>query len=76
MFDDEALHSRISEIESMINVRPKTKDTDQHSDLETLTCTPNHLLLIKGYLPPNVFDKTDTYDRRRWRQTQYMTNLH
>ena len=35
----------MSEIESVINDRPITKTTDQHSDLELLT--PNHLLLMK-----------------------------
>ena len=29
----------------------------------------------KPNLPTGVFDKADTYHRRRWRQIQYMANL-
>ncbi|XP_062616110.1 uncharacterized protein LOC134277820 [Saccostrea cucullata] len=63
--DDEGLHTLMYEIEY----------TDQHCDLEPLT--PNHMLLMKRKpnLPPGVFDKTDLYHRRRWRQIQYMANL-
>ncbi|CAC5381167.1 unnamed protein product [Mytilus coruscus] len=62
-------------IESILNSRPITRNTDSHRDLEPLT--PNHLLLMKQKpnLPPGVFSKTDNYCRRRWRQIQYMTNL-
>ena len=73
--DDEGLHTLMCEIDYTINDRPITKNTDQHGDLEPLT--PNHLLLLKRKpnLPPGVFDKTDLYHRRRWRQIQYMANL-
>ena len=73
--DDEGLHTLMCEIEYTINDRPITKNTDHHSDLEPLT--PNHLLLMKRKpnLPPGVFNKTDVYHRRRWRQVQYMANL-
>ena len=38
--------------------------------------TPNHLLLSRGSanLPPGLFDKRDSYARRRWAQTQYLAN--
>ncbi|XP_061163684.1 uncharacterized protein LOC133172867 [Saccostrea echinata] len=75
ILDDEGLHTLMCEIEYTVNDRPITKNTDQHCDLEPLT--PNHLLLMKRKpnLPPGVFDKTDVYHRRRWRQIQYMANL-
>ena len=74
MLDDEGLHTLMCEIESLINDRPITKNTNQHSDLERLT--PNHLLLMKRKpnLPPGVFNKADFYHRRRWRQIQYIAN--
>lgn len=39
--------------------------------------TPNHLLQMKRMptLPPGLFDKSDTYSRRRWKQTQYIADL-
>lgn len=43
-----------------------------------MTClTPQHLLILKTNpnLPPGVFDKDDTYARKRWRQVQYMSDL-
>ncbi|XP_033759556.1 uncharacterized protein LOC117341802 [Pecten maximus] len=75
VLDDEGLNTLMCEIESTLNDRPITRNSDQYCDLETLT--PNHLLLLKRKpnLPPGVFCKTDTYCKRRWRQTQYMANL-
>ena len=37
VLDDEGLHTLMCEIESVINDRPITKNTDQHSDLEPLS---------------------------------------
>ncbi|CAC5383130.1 unnamed protein product [Mytilus coruscus] len=75
ILDDESLHTLMCEIESILNSRRITRNTDSHRDLEPLT--PNHLLLMKQKpnLPPGVFCKTDNYCRRRWRQIQYMVNL-
>ena len=38
--------------------------------------TPNHMLLSRGSanLPPELFDKRDSYARRRWARTQYLAN--
>lgn len=73
--DDEGLQTLMCEIESTINDRPITNISDQHGDLEALT--PNHLLMLKRKpnLPPGVFDKTDNYGKRHWKQVQYMANL-
>lgn len=73
--DDEGINTLMCEIESTMNERPITKNSDRPNDLEALT--PNHLLLLKGNpsLPPGVFNKADNYCRRRWRQVQYMANL-
>ena len=49
---------------------PVTFDPDDES------LTPNHLLLSRGSvnLPPGLFDKRDSYARRRWAQAQYLAN--
>lgn len=45
------------------------------NDLEALT--PNHLLLLKASatLPRGVFQPSDIYAQRRWKQVQYMSDL-
>lgn len=75
ILDDDGFHTLMCEIEMILNDRPITMNSDDPNDLEALT--PNHLLLIKRKpnLPPGVFNKTDNYCRRRWRQIQYMANL-
>lgn len=44
--DEEALHTVLCEVESIINSRPVTKASTDPNDLEALT--PNHLLLLKS----------------------------
>lgn len=72
--DDESLHTFFCEVEAIINSRPLTTTSDSPNDLEPLT--PNHLLLLKGQptLAPGLFQKTDMYSKRRWRQVQYMAD--
>ena len=45
------------------------------NDLEALT--PNHLLLLKSNpcFRPGLFQKSDLYARKRWRQVQYISDL-
>ena len=73
--DEDGLHTVLCEVEAIINGRPITKASTDPNDLEALT--PNHLLLLKTLpsLPPGVFQGTDMYVRRRWRQVQYMSDL-
>ena len=63
------------EVESIMNGRPLTKVSDDPNDLEALT--PNHLLILRPgpSIPPGVFDESDMYTRRRWRQAQYLSDV-
>ena len=51
-----------------------TKVSDSN-DLEALT--PNHILLLKGkpIFPPGLFEKSDLYIRKKWKQVQYIAEL-
>ncbi len=73
--DDEALQTVLCEAEAILNDRPISKLSSDPNDLEALT--PNHLLLMKGNpaLPPGLFERSDLYARRRWRQVQYIADL-
>ena len=73
--DDESLQTALCEVEAIMNDRPITVLSQDVKDPEPLT--PNHLLQMKRRptLPPGLFDKSDTYSRRRWKQTQYMADL-
>lgn len=73
--DDEMFLTVLCEAEAMLNDRPITRLSGDPTDLEALT--PNHLLLLKGkpVLPPGLFNKEDAYARRRWKQTQYISDL-
>lgn len=75
VLDAEGLQTLICEVEAILNDRPITKLSEDPMDLEALT--PNHLLLLKTkpILPPGLFVKEDLYQRRRWRQVQYMADL-
>ena len=71
---DEVLLTVMAEVESILNSRPLTKLSLDPRDEEPLT--PNHLLLLRvsKALPPGVFGITDSYGRRRWKQSQYMAD--
>ncbi len=73
--DDEELQTLFCEVESILNSRPITTLSDDHHDLEPLT--PNHILLLKSSpaLPPGLFQKSDVYIRRRWKQVQFLAEL-
>ncbi|XP_006812905.1 uncharacterized protein LOC102809325 [Saccoglossus kowalevskii] len=73
--NDEALQTLFCEVEAIINGRPISVVSEDPNDLEALT--PNHLLLLHANqtLPPGVFEKQDTYVKRRWRQVQYLADV-
>ncbi|KAJ8364798.1 hypothetical protein SKAU_G00136290 [Synaphobranchus kaupii] len=73
--DDESLQTALCEVEAIINDRPITVVSEDAKDPEPLT--PNHLLQMKGMpsLPPGLFEKSDSYSRRRWKQVQYISDL-
>ncbi len=54
---------------------PITKLSEDPNDLEPLS--PNHLLQMKGkpVLAPGLFDKSELYSKRRWKQVQYMCDF-
>ncbi len=72
---DEALLTLATEVERILNDRPITQVSDDHRDPQALS--PNTLLLLRPNrcFPPGVFDKTDNYCRRWWRQVQYVANI-
>lgn len=72
---EENLATLFCEVEAIMNSRPLTPVSDDPTDLEALT--PNHLLLLRPGLsfPPGLFDSSDLYARRRWRQVQYLVDL-
>lgn len=73
--DDEALHTLMCEVESIINSRPLTTPSNDPNDLNPLT--PNDILTLKSRVflpPPGVFQRHDVYCRRRWRRVQYLAD--
>lgn len=75
ILDDEGLQTIFCEVEAILNDRPITKVSDDPNDLEALT--PNHILMLKGkpIMPSGLFDQSDLYARKRWKQIQYMAQL-
>ena len=73
--DDEGLVTLLCEVESIINGRPITTVSGDPNDPEPLT--PNHLLLLRSepQMPPGLFQKEDSFSRRRWRQVQYLADI-
>ena len=71
----EALRTLMAEVESVLNSRPLTPNSESPADPEALT--PNHLLLLRPNLnvSPGVFVKGDLYCQRRWKQVQYLTDV-
>ena len=75
VLDEESLSTLMCEVEAIVNGRPITKLSDDPRDLEPLT--PNHLLLLRAgpAVPPGIFSKQDCYNKRRWRQVQYLADV-
>ena len=73
---NETLVTFMCEVEAIINSRPLTPVSTDHLDTEPLS--PNHLLLAgAGYdlVPVNLFNKTDSNSRKRWKQAAYYANM-
>ena len=72
---DETLSTFMAIVENILNDRPLTPPSSDCRDLAPLT--PNKLLLLRETtsLPLGVFDKTDCYCKRWWRQAQYLADV-
>lgn len=75
LVSDETLRTVMAEVERIINDRPITTLSDDPTDPEPLT--PSRLLLMRSNssIPPGIFDHTDRYCKRWWRQAQYLSDL-
>ena len=73
--DDETLMTVLTDAERIMNDRPLTKPSTDCNDEKPLT--PNMLLLLRhnSCAPDGVFDAKEDYTRRRWRQSQYLSNM-
>ena len=71
----EGLRTLMAEVESILNSRPLTQNSESPADPEALI--PNHLLLLRPNLnvSPGVFVKGDLYCQRRWKQVQSLTDV-
>ena len=71
IFDDERLSTIFCEVESIVNGRPITPNSDDPRDLEALT--PNKLLLLRDsdMVVPGTYGKPDSYGRR-WKHVQFV----
>ena len=76
LLDDESLRTLFAETERIINSRPLTQiSTDVKDDMSVLT--PNDLLLLQANdsFPSGTFKSTDNYVKRKWHQSQYLSNI-
>ena len=74
--NDESFRTLLSEAETIVNSRPLIADSLSDASIEPLT--PNHLLTTKCkpvLPPPGIFQKKDSYCRRRWRHVQYLSDI-
>ena len=73
---NESLHTLMTEVEAIANVRPLTVETI--SDPQSLTpLSPSHLLTKKSRVimpPPGSFVRPDFYNRRKWRKVQRLAD--
>ncbi|XP_043198764.1 uncharacterized protein LOC122368657 [Amphibalanus amphitrite] len=73
---NETLVTFMCKVEAIINSRPLTPVSTDHLHTEPLS--PNLLLLAgAGYdlVPVNLFDKTDSNSRKRWKQAAYYADM-
>ena len=72
---DETLSTLLCEVEAIMNDRPLTPNPTSLEDAPALT--PSMLLTYqrRPVLSPNLFDPTDVYSKRWWRQAQHLANV-
>ena len=75
LVSEEVLRTVMTEVESVLNSRPLTLNSDNLTDFEALTSNDLLLLRPNGSMPPIVFFKDDLYCRRRRRQIQYLEDV-
>ena len=75
LFTDEALHTFLCEVESILNHRPLTAVSDDIDDFESLT--PYHFLLGAevSNVCPGRFEDLEIDYRKKWRAVQAATNM-
>ena len=75
LFTEEALHTFICEVESILNNRPISPSSDDINDYEAPT--PNHILLgfSSSNHVPGVFRDNEINYRKKWRAVQVATNM-
>ena len=75
VLDEESLSTLMCEVKAIANGRPITKLSDDPCDLKPLT--PNYLLLLWAgpAVPPGIFSKQDCYNKRHWRQVQWLADM-
>lgn len=74
--NDESFRTFLAEAECIINSRPLT--IANLSDPTSLPLSPSNILTMKTKVvlpPPGVFQQTDMYCRKRWRQVQHLANV-
>ncbi len=71
---DEVLAETMAEVESLVNSRPLTEVSSDVDAMEAIT--PNHFILGRPSinLSPGVFIDKEISSRKRWRQSQVVTN--
>ena len=75
LFTEEALHTFVREVESILNNRLITPSSDDINDYKALT--PNHILLghSSSNHAPGVFRDDEINYRKKWRAVQAATNM-
>jgi hypothetical protein len=74
LLNDEALQTVMAEAERIVNDRPLTHVSNDARDPEVLT--PSKLLLLRGSsFPLGLFDTSQAYKKRSWKQAQYLSEV-
>ena len=71
---EEVLRTVLIEVEGILNSKPLGYVSSDISDLDPIT--PNHLLMGRpsSSLPPVVYPQSELLSRKRWRQSQILTD--